>query len=63
MAQQFWATKRPHRERKERIIKVDGHDVLKEDNYTMQEGGISVAQEGQHQPPPIRHHVPAPMPR
>ena len=31
------------RKRQSRIVKVDGHSILRENNYTMQEGGISAA--------------------
>eukprot|EP00983_Pelagomonas_calceolata_P085062 1156479-Pelagomonas_calceolata.AAC.5 len=34
MARSYWEEKR---QRKERLMKVDGHDVLRENNYDMQE--------------------------
>ncbi|KAF5835257.1 hypothetical protein DUNSADRAFT_7703 [Dunaliella salina] len=40
MARSYWEEKR---QRKDRLMKVDGHDVLRENNYDMQQGGISVA--------------------
>jgi len=39
MARGYWEEKR---RRKERVIKVDGHDVLRENNYDMQVGATCV---------------------
>lgn len=33
IARQYWAGKR---DRKERLIKIDGFDVLRDNNYTME---------------------------
>ncbi|MEW5298327.1 MAG: hypothetical protein WDW36_001466 [Sanguina aurantia] len=39
IAKQFWAAKR---QRKERLMNIDGYDVLRENNYSIEEGGISI---------------------
>lgn len=36
IARQYWAGKR---DRKERLIKIDGFDVLRDNNYTMEVSG------------------------
>lgn len=54
LASIFWEEKR---RRTQRIMQVDGYDVLREDNYTMAEGGISANSnfwERHHHP----HHLP-----
>jgi hypothetical protein len=41
----YWAEKKEKRERSSRLVEVDGYQVLRENLYSMEEGGITAWKE------------------